>query len=136
MGDAADHPLSAAAAVPTDFGKHLVACVACRLVKTFAQFEGGGCENCGFLEMEGDEDRVADATTADFKGVMALPDPAGSWAARWTRLGRGGGGGGGGSSAPVPGVYAVALGPGVTLSPAVEEALSAAGVRWVKGTEG
>jgi transcription elongation factor SPT4 len=125
----ADHPLSAAAATPTDFGKHLVACVACRLVKTFAQFEEGGCENCAFLEMEGDADRVADATTADFRGVMALPDPPGSWAARWVRLGRGGGGG------PVPGVYAVALGPGVVLLPGVEEAMRTAGIRWVRGTE-
>ena len=128
-----NNPLAAAAPVPTDFGKQLVACVACRLVKTFGQFEATGCENCAFLEMEGDEDRVADATTADFKGVMAMADPSGSWAARWTRLGRGGGGGSGG---PVPGVYAVALGQGVTLSPAVEEALRSAGVRWVKGTEG
>ena len=128
MDDA--NPLAHAAAVPTDLGKHLVACVACRLVKTFAQFEAGGCENCAFLEMEGDEDVVRDATTPDFRGVMALPDPPGSWAARWTRLGRGGSGG------AVPGVYAVALGPGVVLAPSVEEAMRGAGVRWVRVTDG
>lgn len=128
MDDA--NPLAGAAAVPTDLGKHLVACVSCRLVKTAAQFEAGGCENCTFLEMEGDEDAVRDATTSDFRGVMALPDPAGSWAARWTRLR------GGSSGKPVPGVYAVALGSGVVLLPAVEEAMRAAGVAWVRGTEG
>jgi transcription elongation factor SPT4 len=125
--------LSGAAAAPTDF-KHLVACVACRLVKTAPQFEDTGCENCAFLEMAGDPDRVADATTHDFRGVMALVDPAGSWAARWVRL-RSGVSGGGSGGGPVPGVYAVALGPNVQLSASVEEAIKAAGIRWVRGTE-
>ena len=55
------------APAPTDLGKSLRCCGVCRLVKTFEQFYDSGCENCAFLEMEGDKERVFDCTTTEFK---------------------------------------------------------------------
>lgn len=33
-----------------------------------AQFVDGGCENCQFLSMEGDDSRVVEFTTPNFSG--------------------------------------------------------------------
>ena len=47
---------------------------------------GGGCENCGFFEMVGDRERVADCTTPNFQSVLSVMDPSTSWAAKWQHL--------------------------------------------------
>ena len=62
-GSADERP---AAPAPTEWGKGLRACVACRLLKTADQFVDGGCENCPFLAMDGDRERVYDCTTTEF----------------------------------------------------------------------
>eukprot|EP00243_Klebsormidium_subtile_P006456 TRINITY_DN2747_c0_g1_i1.p2 TRINITY_DN2747_c0_g1~~TRINITY_DN2747_c0_g1_i1.p2 ORF type:complete len:122 (-),score=15.36 TRINITY_DN2747_c0_g1_i1:631-996(-) len=85
-----------AAAVPTDFGRSLRACLRCSLVKTFEQFLEAGCENCDFFVMERDKDRVLECTTHNFSGVIALMHPDASWVARYQRIGK-----------FVPGCYAV-----------------------------
>eukprot|EP00891_Asterochloris_glomerata_P007753 jgi/Astpho2/7753/gw1.00116.38.1_t len=64
-------------------GKGLCACFGCKLVKTQQQFLDNGCENCPYLNMEGDHDRVHDATSVNFKGMMMQLDPPGSWVAKW-----------------------------------------------------
>ena len=48
----------------------------------------GGCENCGFLGMEGDKDRCLECTTVSFQGMISVMDPASSWCAKWLHLGR------------------------------------------------
>ncbi|KAK9805669.1 hypothetical protein WJX72_010935 [[Myrmecia] bisecta] len=75
--------METAAEVPREFGKNLCACGSCRLVKTFQQFLENGCENCPFLGMEGDRERVSDCTTVNFAGMIAVVDPPASWAAKW-----------------------------------------------------
>lgn len=62
----ADQP-EIVAPVPTELGKSLRCCMPCRLVKTFDQFYEHGCENCAFLEMQGDTERIYDCTTAEFQ---------------------------------------------------------------------
>ena len=42
-------------------------CVTCRLVKTVDQFYDTGCENCHFLSMDGDRERIYDCTTTEFQ---------------------------------------------------------------------
>lgn len=54
------------AAPPTEWGKGLRCCVSCHLVKTFEQFYEQGCENCSFLALEGDRERIYDATTTEY----------------------------------------------------------------------
>lgn len=54
------------ASAPTEWGKGLRCCVPCQLVKTFEQFYEQGCENCPYLAMDGDRERIYDATTTDF----------------------------------------------------------------------
>lgn len=74
MTDAQDHERVAPA--PTEWGKSLRCCVPCRLVKTFDQFYDQGCDNCPFLGMEGDRERVFDCTTTEFKASAPLaPQP-------------------------------------------------------------
>ena len=60
--------------------KKLRACTECRLVKTeeqviyyFIKFEKDGCDNC--------EDQKN--YTTNFKGIIAIMNPRGSWAAKW-----------------------------------------------------
>ena len=71
------------AAVPTEWGKNLRCCVPCRLLKTFEQFYDQGCENCPFLAMDGDRDRIFDCTTTEFQAR------AGCRAAGWWERGAG-----------------------------------------------
>lgn len=86
------------AQVPTASARHLRACIRCSLLKTYDQFLQRGCENCPFFQMEGDEDRVKDATTPNFSGMIACLDPKQSWAARWLRI-----------SKAIPGCYALSV---------------------------
>eukprot|EP00850_Spirogloea_muscicola_P010378 SM000061S19205 [mRNA] locus=s61:145961:146302:+ [translate_table: standard] len=78
--------MAAAAAVPADLGRRLRACLRCGLVKAYEQFAEGGCDNCPFFALDRDADRVADATTSAFSGLVSSMDPASSWAARWLRI--------------------------------------------------
>ena len=58
---------------PTEFNRNLRCCVTCRLVKTLDQFYEQGCENCPFLEMVENRERIDDATTTEFqvKGITS-----------------------------------------------------------------
>lgn len=64
MGDESE-PVRAPA--PEAWNKNMRCCVACRLVKTLDQFYDQGCDNCPFLEMEGDRERIEDCTTTEFE---------------------------------------------------------------------
>eukprot|EP00887_Chlorella_sp_A99_P005939 scaffold29.g5939.t1 len=88
----------AGAQPPTELGKNLRCCHGCRLVKAFAQFYEQGCENCPFLDMEGDKERVYDSTTTEYSGIISVMDPAGSWGAKWLHL-----------RSFVPGCYALSV---------------------------
>ena len=63
----------------------LVACRACALVKTYAQFYDEGCDNCdpSVLDMKEDPAQCKRLTTPFFDGVCGVFDPAHSWAAKW-----------------------------------------------------
>ena len=50
--------------------KKLKACVDCHLVKTMAQFQKEGCDNCRYQKTE-----VSEKTTSKFKGIIAITDP-------------------------------------------------------------
>eukprot|EP00906_Rhabdomonas_costata_P018900 RCo027533 len=80
--------------IPTSFSRDLRACVHCRLVKTLAQFQADGCENCPHLHT----DRVEEWSTLNFEGLMSLIDPRSSWVARWKK-----------SSDLLPGCYAITV---------------------------
>ena len=54
------------APVPEALNRTLRCCIPCRLVKTLEQFYDQGCENCPFLQMEGDRERIEDSTTTEF----------------------------------------------------------------------
>ena len=56
-----------AAPAPAEFTRNLRCCVTCRLVKTLDQFYEEGCENCPFLEMVEDRERIDDCTTTEFQ---------------------------------------------------------------------
>ena len=77
--------LIAAEVPPTQNVRHTRACLVCRLVKTYEQFFTNGCENCPFLEMAGQQDRVSDCTTPHFDGFCAIVHPSESWCAKWQR---------------------------------------------------
>lgn len=55
MEDDGDYYLTAD--VP-DSMKGIRACLRCTLLKTFEQFTDAGCENCEFLQLEGNSKRV------------------------------------------------------------------------------
>ena len=55
-----------AAPVPEALNRNLRCCIPCRLVKTLEQFYEQGCDNCTFLDMEGDRERIEDCTTTEF----------------------------------------------------------------------
>jgi transcription elongation factor SPT4 len=74
---------------PADYvalNKSLRACFVCRLVKSETQFVEAGCDNCKFLDLEGDRGRVADYTTPNFSGLISVMDPSTSWATKWLHL--------------------------------------------------
>jgi transcription elongation factor SPT4 len=66
--------------------KKLRSCLRCSLIKTVDQFYDDGCENCPFLRIDGNQDRVMKSTTAYFEGMIALVNPEGSWVAKWQRI--------------------------------------------------
>eukprot|EP00428_Durinskia_dybowskii_P077903 CAMPEP_0170354380 /NCGR_PEP_ID=MMETSP0117_2-20130122/72_1 /TAXON_ID=400756 /ORGANISM="Durinskia baltica, Strain CSIRO CS-38" /LENGTH=123 /DNA_ID=CAMNT_0010608335 /DNA_START=62 /DNA_END=433 /DNA_ORIENTATION=- len=71
--------------IPEEF-KALRACLRCSLIKTFEQFNDKGCENCEFIDMEGNKGRIEECTTSYFEGTIALIEPQGSWVAKWQRI--------------------------------------------------
>ena len=73
------------AEIPDDF-KGLRACLRCSLLKTFTQFEESGCENCDFLAMKDNSERVHECTTAYFEGTVAVMEAQNSWVAKWQRI--------------------------------------------------
>jgi len=66
--------------------RNLRACLSCTLIKTAAQFEDDGCDNCPFLDLKGSHNNVLDCTTAIFDGSIGVIDPAKSWVAKWQHL--------------------------------------------------
>lgn len=62
------------------------ACMSCSIIKTFNQFTEFGCENCPFMDYEGDRERVGDCTTNAFTGMYVLLKPKDSWVAKWQRM--------------------------------------------------
>lgn len=106
----------AQASVPTAL-KGVRACMRCGIVKTFDQFLEHGCENCPFLNMEGEFQRVNQCTTAFFEGQVAVMDPGESWTAKWLRIDQ-----------YLPGVYAVSITGQFDRD--VEEELESRGCRW------
>ena len=69
--------------VPND-AKGLRPCLRCSLIKNYGQFLESGCENCEFLNMISDPDKVEDCTTSYFEGTMAIFGPG--WVAKWQRV--------------------------------------------------
>eukprot|EP00877_Chromochloris_zofingiensis_P002724 jgi/Chrzof1/12452/Cz06g34340.t1 len=78
--------------------KQLRACHVCRLIKTERQFLESGCDNCRFLEMEEDGERLQICTTPNFSGMVSVMDPKASWATKWVHLAK-----------YVPGCYALVV---------------------------
>jgi len=75
-------------AVPKDL-RNLRACLVCSLVKTVDQFEEDGCDNCDrYLGMKGDVDKVYEATSANFDGLIAACNPVDSWVCKWQNIDR------------------------------------------------
>ena len=44
------------------------ACMTCSLVKQYSHFSENGCDNCPFLQMRENRQRVSDCTSAFFEG--------------------------------------------------------------------
>jgi transcription elongation factor SPT4 len=104
------------APVPNNI-KNVRACKRCGLLKSQEQFYYEGCENCPFLEMNENMERVSTCTTAFYEGQAAIMDPRDSWAAKWIRV-----------DAYLPGVYAIeVIGQ---LDRDIEEDLENRGIRW------
>ncbi|KAK2955874.1 putative Transcription elongation factor SPT4 [Blattamonas nauphoetae] len=76
--------------------RHQRACLVCGLVKTMQQFVAEGCENCSYLQMKKNRERVASYTTTNFKSLVAVTDPKASWTAKWIQ-----------SDTFIPGCYAI-----------------------------
>lgn len=85
------------------------------------QFFDAGCENCAFLAIEGDRDRLDACTTVEFSGVVSVLKPSASWCAKWLRV-----------ENAVPGCYAISVRPpaeGMLPDDVVEE-LEHRGIDW------
>uniref|UniRef100_A0A6U0NDJ1 Transcription elongation factor SPT4 homolog n=1 Tax=Prasinoderma coloniale TaxID=156133 RepID=A0A6U0NDJ1_9VIRI len=82
--------------LPLEPKKSLRCCLNCKLVKTFEQFIDAGCDNCPFLNMQSDQDRVTECTSSNFDGIISVMKPQESWASRWLKIER-----------TLPGCYAV-----------------------------
>ena len=74
------------------------ACLRCSLIKSHDQFMENGCENCDFLGMAGNNEKVLECTTSYFEGSVAMINPQGSWVAKWQRV-----------ASNYPGLYAIAM---------------------------
>lgn len=89
--------------------------------KLHHQFFDAGCENCAFLAIEGDRDRLDACTTVEFSGVVSVLKPSASWCAKWLRV-----------ENAVPGCYAISVRPpaeGMLPDDVVEE-LEHRGIDW------
>uniref|UniRef100_A0A7S1TIX5 Spt4/RpoE2 zinc finger domain-containing protein n=1 Tax=Compsopogon caeruleus TaxID=31354 RepID=A0A7S1TIX5_9RHOD len=64
----------------------LRACMNCSLVKSAHQFSIRGCENCPFLGLENDRERIQLCTTPNFSGLFSVMRPLESWVAKWQRI--------------------------------------------------
>ncbi len=106
------------APVPEALNRNLRCCVTCRLLKTLEQFYQQGCENCTFLDLEGDRERIEDCTTTEFQGMLGVIDPSGSWATRYAFM----------QHKRVPGVYALSV-DHTNLQPHIRELLEDNGVK-------
>jgi transcription elongation factor SPT4 len=104
------------AGVPSNL-KTVRACKRCGLLKSQEQFYDDGCENCPFLDMADNMERVNSCTTAFFEGHAAVMDPRQSWAAKWIRVDN-----------YFPGVYAITVTG--QLDRDIEEELENRGLRW------
>ncbi|KAF2742994.1 transcription initiation Spt4 [Sporormia fimetaria CBS 119925] len=98
--------------------RHMRACMVCSVVRTAQEFTRSGCPNCDFLQLAGNPDAVAEATSPDFEGLITISDTERSWVARYQRL-----------QGCLPGVYAMQV-MGV-LAEEYIEAAEAAGVHYV-----
>jgi transcription elongation factor SPT4 len=94
----------------------------CTLVKTYEQFYNQGCENCTFLHMEEDPERVKECTSAHFDGLISMITPDKSWVARYQ-----------GVSRFHPGCYAVSV-TGI-LPDHVEEELREKNIAYIRPQE-
>lgn len=55
--------------VPTEVAQSkLKACMSCSLIKTTQQFYTDGCDNCDFMSLAGDKERISACTTSQFVG--------------------------------------------------------------------
>ena len=106
----------AKASVPTNL-KTVRSCKRCGILKTQEQFYDDGCENCPFLDMVDNMERVNNCTTPFFEGQAAIMDPRESWAAKWIR-----------TDNFLPGVYAITVTG--QLDRDIEEDLENQGIRW------
>jgi len=89
---------------PSDLGyttpgqaRSLRACMVCSVVQLYSRFLSHGCPNCeAVLNLTNAPEAIAECTSANFNGVMAVMEPSRSWVARWQRV-----------DGYIPGVYAV-----------------------------
>ena len=63
--------------------KKLKACIQCHLIKTNAQFQKEGCENCKISK-----NAIEEKITGKFKGMIAITDPKKSWATKYLDKGK------------------------------------------------
>merc|ERR550517_1645683 len=83
------------AVVPENLNQ-LRACLQCKLIKTYEQWQDSGCENCG--QSVERFDHLTTWTTPKFVGFLSVMKPTQSWVARYRR-----------QEKFVPGCYALAV---------------------------
>ncbi|KAF2397037.1 putative transcriptional elongation protein Spt4 [Trichodelitschia bisporula] len=99
--------------------RNLRACMVCSIILPQAEFNSRGCPNCEtVLQLRGSPETVNECTSSNYSGILALTNPARSWAAKWQRL-----------DGYVQGMYAIQV-IGV-LPDDMIESLEAAGIRYV-----
>jgi transcription elongation factor SPT4 len=79
----------------------LRACLICSVIRPLSEFVDEGCPNCEDIlevrhptlllnysndQMRGQPERVAECTSINFDGMIAMMDPDGSWVAKWQRI--------------------------------------------------
>ncbi|KAL7410383.1 transcription initiation protein spt4 [Mrakia frigida] len=73
-----------AATLPSGKAK-LRSCLLCSILLSSSEFRKSGCPNCEeILQMKGSGEKVAQCTSAQFDGVIAVMRDN-SWVARWQR---------------------------------------------------